>query len=231
MGLRLGVGLGASRSVAWSPAQLSGLNLWVRADVYSLASGKIDTWTDLSGKGNSPTQATAGNRATPVAAQVNWQPILRFSGSYYRVTFAGALSQPNTFFCVLKCSNMASVPSLWDGVAAGHRALVYGGGATTVNLTNGTVQIGSAAIDISTFTTLIVTHNGASSNIEANGTSKVTGDAGSNDITGITIGEDALVSTTPPNADVAEFGVINGAVSGAQLASLRGYLRARYATW
>lgn len=76
-----GIGLGVGGAPAWTPAKLSTpLALWLRADTGTGAS-----WTDLSGDGRTPTQATGTAQPTfrPAghARAINGQPVVDFDGT------------------------------------------------------------------------------------------------------------------------------------------------------
>lgn len=75
-------------SSSFAPSDLAGLALWLKADALSLSDGDpVASWTDASGAGVTPTQATAGNKPTWKASIVNSKPIVRFDGSDDRMTF------------------------------------------------------------------------------------------------------------------------------------------------
>ncbi len=67
----------------FSPTDVPGLELWLRADkITGLNDGDaITTWSDQSGQGNDATQATADYKPTYKVNILNGQPIVRFDGS------------------------------------------------------------------------------------------------------------------------------------------------------
>ncbi len=55
---------------------------WLKADLLNLTNGAaVTTWTDSSGKNNSPTQSTSSKRPTFQTNQINGLPALRFDGT------------------------------------------------------------------------------------------------------------------------------------------------------
>jgi hypothetical protein len=68
---------------AFSPAQVAGLRLWLRADLISgLSDGAaVATWPDDSGNARDAAQATAANQPTYRTNVVNGRPVVRFDGT------------------------------------------------------------------------------------------------------------------------------------------------------
>jgi len=67
---------------AFSPDDVSGLSLWLKADALSLNDGDpVTTWTDSSTNSNDATQATAAKKPTFKTNIVNSQPVVRFDGT------------------------------------------------------------------------------------------------------------------------------------------------------
>ncbi|MGH2359749.1 MAG: LamG-like jellyroll fold domain-containing protein [bacterium] len=74
--LLLGSGGG---SAAFSPDQVSGLILWLKADSLALNDGDaVTTWADSSSSANDVTQATAANKPTLQTNEINGKPVVRF---------------------------------------------------------------------------------------------------------------------------------------------------------
>lgn len=73
--------LGAS---AFTPKSISGLLLWLRADLGTNTTTNgvaVTTWNDQSGNGNNGSQGTAANQPTYVTNSQNGQPGIHFDGS------------------------------------------------------------------------------------------------------------------------------------------------------
>jgi hypothetical protein len=75
--------LGTSRGVgAFSPASVSGLVLWLKADSLALSDGQaVSTWTDSSSAGNNATTASGGTSPTYKTNIQNGLPAVRFNAS------------------------------------------------------------------------------------------------------------------------------------------------------
>jgi hypothetical protein len=65
------------------PRDLSGLVLWLRADLGVTKDGgnKVSNWADQSGSSNDAAQGTAANQPTYVASSINSLPTISFDGS------------------------------------------------------------------------------------------------------------------------------------------------------
>jgi hypothetical protein len=78
--------LGASEvySSSWTPAQLTGLALWLDAadsSTITLNGSTVSQWDDKSGNGRNASQATASFQPTYLATGFNGRPTLRTDGS------------------------------------------------------------------------------------------------------------------------------------------------------
>lgn len=79
---RVYVTLGPGVRNAFSPLQLPGLLLWLRADQgITSASNKVSQWADLSGNGNHASQGVGASQPTWVPNAINGRPALDFSGA------------------------------------------------------------------------------------------------------------------------------------------------------
>lgn len=80
---RLGrLGNQGRKKTAWTPAQLSGLALWLDADdasTITLNGSTVSQWNDKSGNGRNASQATAANQPTYLATGFNGKPTLQNS--------------------------------------------------------------------------------------------------------------------------------------------------------
>lgn len=66
------------RGGKWSPTMIGGLKVRLRADAVTEVSGRVSSWTDLTGNGYHFTQGTAGNRPIVVTNATNGRPAVRF---------------------------------------------------------------------------------------------------------------------------------------------------------
>lgn len=103
-GIRIG-GLNI-KTTAFSPSNISGLSLWLKADAgVTLSGSNVTAWADQSGNGNNATART-GN-ATLVSSVINGKPVLRFDGASNLITnnfFVHNYNTPITIIAVSKAS-------------------------------------------------------------------------------------------------------------------------------
>jgi hypothetical protein len=68
---------------AWTPARMSNMVLWLRADLgVTASSGSVTTWADQSGNGNDFTQSTTARKPT-TGTTVAGKPALHFDGTQW----------------------------------------------------------------------------------------------------------------------------------------------------
>lgn len=106
--------------MAFSPDDISGLTLWLKADaITGLSDGdNLSTWTDQSTAGNDAT-APAGKEPTYETNELNSLPVVRFNGTadYMNAngtaTMFSGVDKPWTVFVVGKFSNIAAFRAYW----------------------------------------------------------------------------------------------------------------------
>jgi hypothetical protein len=111
------------------PVPRSGLVLWLRPDYeMTTVSGKVSSWGDASGSGNTATQATSGNRPTFLSNAINGQPAVQFnSGSSTFLQLPGGMSDLSSGVSILAVVKPYSVSS-------GARLLDFGNGSASDNI-------------------------------------------------------------------------------------------------
>lgn len=215
----------------FNPKRIPGLVLWLDASkINNLADGDaVTTWSDLSGKGNDLTQATAAQKPVFKVAIRNGKPVVRFDGVDDRLSAAiTAIAQPLTVFIVCTPGSSAAGRGIYGGqgnVNTGMTMAVTTGLISILSATTleGDVDRSGAwavfeAVYNTTGSLLIVNGNqDAAGNVGINGT-------GDNIRVGSRGGEDLFLS-----GDVAEFIVYDRLVSIAQRRQLRLYLAKKYA--
>jgi len=102
----------------FSPTDIPGLKLWLKADSLSLSDGDpVGTWSDSSGNGNDGTQSTGSNKPTYKTAIQNGKPIIRFNSAFLNyLTFPDFLSAMTAgqVFIVVKANADNHANGLWD---------------------------------------------------------------------------------------------------------------------
>jgi hypothetical protein len=232
--MKLGLGLGLSKysSSAFSPTQLSGCVLWLRADKGTTIGTGIATWADQSGQGNNATQGTGSAQPTLNVsdASYNNQSTVSFaSASSQRMTFTSLFpNQPFTAYIVGESSSGAGqqeffgdtgtdVTVYWTGAAW---AIYDSGGFAESSNTTRTAQAFAGVFD----------HPGAgllSLYINSSASPTASSGAGGGEPTGVEwLGSDG--SSYALNGKIAEMIVYNTAHSSTQVGKLFAYFASRY---
>ncbi len=236
-GLMFGVG-------KFSPTtSIPGLQLWLRADVggssdagvtLAVADATVQQWNDSSGMARHLSQATAGLRPQFKTAVQNGLPGVRFTvaaaGRLFSAAFASALAQPLTLAVVGKnTGDTTDFRSFTDGILTTNKAAMYQD-VTTGNLAmHGGTPLVSSTSTANQYLVLTGVFNGATSALYVNGTSAATGNAGTNSLTGLTIGSNFNGGQTYLAGDINEVLLYSGALTAAQITALNRYLGARWA--
>ena len=103
MRLDLGLNLGIYNRLAWTPANLTGLALWLDANdasTITLNGSTVSQWRDKSGNGRHASQATAANQPTYSATGLNGKSTLTFDGlnDTLKTTIPSLANQNNMSF-------------------------------------------------------------------------------------------------------------------------------------
>lgn len=182
-------------------------------------SGYIATWYDQSGNGDNIVQATEGNQPLYVASGQNDKPTLRLDGSNDNLqgAFSGVLSQPISSVVVAQLD--ASVVNdhaqryIYDGENGTYRLILCknAGSPDKWSMFAGSfVDGGNANANWNVWSALF---SGASSQFWVNQASQATGNAGTSNLDGLTVG--ARYNTTERlwKGDIAELVIANAAWS------------------
>lgn len=221
---------GAIKRAQPQPNNIAGLHSWYKADALVLNDNDpITTWTDSSGGGHDVTQAVAGSKPTYKTSILNSKPVARCdSGDYLQSGAFTESAQPHTIFITCQTSSGAN-RNVFDGIGAGtSRHTTYFNGTAAGGFLYAGAVLNVSTIGTSWFTAAIV-WNGASTTMYKNGGAAfVTGDAGSNTLTGITIGAryDGL---EPWTGDIAEVIVYTAQLTNSNINDVGNYLGTKYA--
>lgn len=205
---------------AWTPRGSTGLKFWGEMDLTSYPwAAKIATgvaeWRDLNGGSVIEAQATAGKQPTKVAGGApSGKDCMRFaaaSSQFLAATFT--LAQPFRVILALKPSYTGARNSFFDGItgtttvesrgSAVGTMLSYGSGGFTKEYSNATWQVWDMLF------------NGASSSFAINGGAATTGDVGSTNAGGLTLGIYLDGAQFPSNMDLYGAIVYNNATARA----------------
>jgi hypothetical protein len=228
---------------SFSPAQIAGLKLWLKADtgLFQDSPGTtaavanadpVGLWKDQSGQGNDVLQATSTMRPTLRLAVQNGQPVVRFDGvDDFLQKAALALAQPLTVFAVAKVGAPGAAPqNIMDGVGGSNRDLFGKENTSEVwRMYAGGSILDSAAASDTSWHTFACLFSGTGSLLRVDGSQKISGSAGTQSLTGLNLGCSSATNQQLLNGDIAEF-LLYTADLTASFALLEAYLKGRYAT-
>lgn len=223
------VGFIGSLESSFNPNSVSGLVAWYDANdsaTITKASDRVSQWNDKSSEGNNLVQATGADQPLWVDAVQNGKPIIRFDGvsEYMRDSVTNTYTQPTTLFMV--CSNPTENGgnrAMFDGegarnllnVQSPNQYRVYAG----TGLVGGTLGTG--------FKVFRVKFNSTSSSLHINGSSILSGDAGTASLEGINISS-FEGGTGFSNFDVCEVLFYDADVSSGDITSIENYLNSKW---
>lgn len=169
------------------PSDLTGLKLWTRFNQGITVTGSgVSQWDDVSGEGNHLKQGTDANRMTLEADG----SILGNGVDQYLVTDAFTeLTQPNTIYLLFKQVSWTNSDNVYDGISGTKRHALFQTNASPQLKINAGGSIASAiAPAIGAYAVVSSVYDNTSSILQLNNNTPVTGTAGTNGLTGITLG-------------------------------------------
>jgi len=227
---------GVSPSPVFSPLDIPGIALWLRADLgITLATG-VSSWADQSGNGNNVTQATGSKQPTLVASDGNFggQASLSFLGSSSQflasATWGTSLGSPSTWYVVARTTTAATTYFM-DGQAVGNRNAILQNGSQTALRGGVTVYPTVTCSSLGTASVFCFVMNGSSSIIYQNSSSGPLGTAlamGTGSMLGMNVGITYDSTSNPLTGSIAEIAGYSGAHTVAQVAQFFAYATARY---
>lgn len=217
----------------WLPTAISTLACWYKADSLDLADGAdVTSWADSSGNSRTLTQSGSADLCPHYTINsINGYPAVLFDGTNdYMVTAAFALSQPEHVFIVCKQVSSANTETIFDGLTANKGKIHQHTNAGEIRAYAGGTGIPIALDPNSTtgFSLIEVVFNGATSRTTIANTPTLTGNAGSNNLDGITLGA-AGGNTLYSNVLIAEVIVFSSELKNNSLQQVRNYLKTKYA--
>jgi hypothetical protein len=180
-------------ALSFSPLSVADLTCWLDSDAayITLNGSDVATWSDRSGAGNDVAQATPANQPLYVSSGgPNNLPYVEFDGASEYVDGSWVQNQPTTRFSVLlpSVSDTGSAIFVLDGAAVNSQALFKAAGQSRLYMWAGKTLQSDQVIAMDSWHYLTTEYNGVSSSISVNGSVPVTGDAGANNPSGLTIG-------------------------------------------
>ena len=219
---------------AFSPTDISGLKLWLKADAGVTESGGVVTsWADQSSSG---ANASAAGNPSYLADQINGLPAIEFDGS----SMSGSQILSGTeasFFAVISFLSYKEVGIIFEQHNGSDNMAFYRGFAenglpqSRTRIYNGTDLSGTITSNDNQFYILSCTINDSNANLFLDGSADNDGFAGD-----ITAGGNYFIarwegggSDTP--CKIAELLVYDNVLSSANRESVDTYLNGRYAIY
>jgi hypothetical protein len=220
---------GGGTVAPWSPADMTGCVLWLRADLGVTKDGSnlVSAWADQTSNGNDVAQPAGGSQPTWTDNVVNGYPVITFEGAQnlYKAVFSQA--HPYTVYVVLRSRKYSTM-----GVVGGLAASVYHSIASTNYriASGGTVR--SLAQQVSwgfRVVSFYANYLGSSNEVVKvmDGAIGIPAQAGATGMSNIYIGSYSNGANFL-TGDIAEIIVINGAYSASDEADLYDYMVDRY---
>ncbi|UJR78937.1 hypothetical protein [Sandaracinus amylolyticus] len=231
-----GIG-GGSVAPAWSPAQLTNLRGWYRADDLVVSGAEVTQWTDKSGNAYHLTPPAATNRPTFEAAGLGGKPSVRFDGTddVLRSATNSFLGTPAGYTIALVMqeagARVANAMIAGYGVLTAAAPRIRQQASVTVQLVNATLGVASAGIATTSPLLAVCGADGASQYVYY-GTTLRDSDATTSVLTGAVSQVFALGAmgnaTLPSNIRIAEAIVMTAWITPAEHSALAAYVSARY---
>jgi len=219
----------------FSPSDIAGLQFWVKADqIPSLSDGDpVTTWSDQSGEGRDLTQATAAKKPTYQTNEENGKPAVRFDGTddtMASATFDASVVQPSTIFMVGLINTLGpGNKEAFTGLTEAARQALYKSGDETFRIFADVELVGpSGTTAISIWTAVF---NGTSSSLQINAGTPTSGNAGTDDLGGATVGSKDGGSINFWPGDIYEILVYDSDLSSEDDTRVRNYLNEKYAVY
>ena len=227
----------AAIAAPFSPSQISGLSLWLKADagLFQDSAGTtpatanaapVGKWTDQSVSGNNATQATAGNRAGLLTAWQNAKPAIRFRGTTQSLTLPADLGFGD--FTIVLAVNQLSDSSGNDVILGQKSGVAFPLVFTTAGsfwYYDGVGQLTSSAGSFTRNVPVLVTlkRSGSTLTMYANGVQVGTGNVGT---TALPMGQIAARAAggLPSNIDLFEAVFYNSSLNNTDRRSVESYL-------
>lgn len=229
--------LAASGAAAFSPDDVSGLELWLDADdatTFTFSSSTlVSQWDDKSGNSRHVSQSTVSKQPSRSSTYGSRTGVNFFgpSAQIMRTASATTLTQPYTMFAVSAIlGSTRSAARLFAHYSTIGVQFVHGEVSANYSAYAGTAFVASGSVPstgvLQQGTAYI---NGSSSYTRSNGSAGSTGNAGSNSLDLATIGASGNNSNYF-TGDIAELLVYSGTLSTSDRDAIEAYLKDKWST-
>lgn len=181
----------------------------------------VSQWDDRSGNDNHLLQATATNQPLWSSDGVLFDGV----DNYLRALFT--IEQPEFIYTVLKQVTWVTSGRIFDGSTSVSGLLYQTGSSPNIVAHAGSASSPNTNLAVDTFGIIRLLFNGASSKLIVNDTTPITGDFGSSDMDGLTLGARGD-EVTFGNIEVKEMIIRKIADSSTDEGLIYDYLKAKY---
>ena len=241
--------------IPFSPSQLTGLRLWLDAEKgVTSTSNKVSAWADQSGQANTAVQATAARQPQVVVSTINGHTVLRFDGSDdvlkvvdaaslqfgmddFTIAVVGSWTNPNnTYGAIMTKQIEGTYPYIGYSVWANFPPLPSTAFGFQIDAQTDLVTSTATALNDGTARLFVAQRKGTTMEIRIGGTTdKTFTTTATQDVSAtgynMYIGghEQGGGVTQTMLGDIAEFLIVRGTLSAADLGKLETFLKTKYA--
>ena len=210
----------AKPTTTFDPTDAAGMKAWYRKGTGITVTGAgVSKWADQSGNGNDLLQVTDTNRPSQEA-----DGSILFDGvDNYLKAVAFTLEQPETIYILFKQVSLIFSQRILDGNALNLGGLFFVGTSATLDAYAGSAIGNNTDYTQGNYSVVTTIFNGASSLLQVDNNTPVTGNASTNDMGGFTLGAAGDASNFG-NVQVEEVAIYNTAHDAATRAKVIAYL-------
>jgi len=210
----------AKPTTTFDPTDAAGMKAWYRKGTGITVTGAgVSKWADQSGNGNDLLQATDTSRPSEEA-----DGSILFDGvDNYLKAVAFTLEQPETIYILFKQVSLIFSQRILDGNALNLGGLFFVGTSATLDAYAGSAIGNNTDYTQGNYSVVTTIFNGASSLLQVDNNTPVTGNASTNDMGGFTLGAAGDASNFG-NVQVKEVAIYNDAHDAATRAKVIAYL-------
>lgn len=206
---------------------------WTEGALYVASSptngGTVTTWHDETGNGRDLTQATSGSRPTYTAtvAAFNNHPTIATDGTAdFMQTASWTGLSSATIVIIGRLTGGGTIKNITDGIGSTNRQAIRGDSGGKWSITAGTALASAGNHDTSLH--YFRAEYAATDTLTIDGTGVISGDAGSQTMTGLTFGSRYDGTTNYAAFEAAFIGVYSGALSTGDKALLLAWSQSHY---
>lgn len=231
LGIRSGVVQSESGAAPpFNPSSVSGLKLWLDADdatTITEVAGRCSQWDDKALNNGDVLQGTAVNQPFTGSRTKNGKNVMDFQkGEFMRSgNFTTSIPQPRTLYLVSKFDSLQTTDFFLDGITFTERMRIGTAGSSSFRFRADT-ELSSTADTIDHL--FKVELNTTSSNVYIDGSLVVSGNIGSDGLTGITVAEDFNGSTGELDGYIAEVLIYDSIITGTDDTNIQNYLNTKW---